>query len=313
MSLFPFSGICPTCRHDHEADKIKWDEMCKQEQRVAELEHQNAELERRLKMWASATGIANAKVFALEREVAELRQQLSSGLSWAGKNVFGNAESIEAVKTALHEAGTIPALKQRIAASADKAASVDHKGWSRADFIERIVLGVAEIPDRDSPEDQPEMMLVTTEELRTIIENVFDAADEDGGIEQETAATVQPVVKTGWLHSIDKCVSKLNKYWMEGRGCTRDLLEIRAYIAGQFSAPQPQAAQSEDSRDAARYRWLRNPDQDVGLVLDKRTEWVPPDDAVPGVGGYWMYEYRAGEELDAAIDAALAQAGKGKS
>lgn len=48
----------------------------------------------------------------------------------------------------------------------------------------------------------------------------------------------------------------------------------------------------ELKRDAARYRWLRNPDQDVALVLDKMT-------------GSGVYEYRAGEELDAAIDSAM--------
>ncbi len=60
-----------------------------------------------------------------------------------------------------------------------------------------------------------------------------------------------------------------------------------------------------EQKDAARYQWLRNPTIDVSLVLDKRTEWVEPDENVAGVGGYWMYEYRAGEELDAAIDAAI--------
>lgn len=60
-------------------------------------------------------------------------------------------------------------------------------------------------------------------------------------------------------------------------------------------------------RDAMRYRWLRAPTTDVALVLDKRTEWVPPDDVVPGVGGHWVYEYRAGDELDAAVDAARKQ------
>lgn len=46
-------------------------------------------------------------------------------------------------------------------------------------------------------------------------------------------------------------------------------------------------------KDAERYRWLRNPDQDAALVLDKMVS--------SGV-----YEYRAGDELDAAIDAAMA-------
>jgi hypothetical protein len=56
------------------------------------------------------------------------------------------------------------------------------EGLSRADFIERIVLSVAEIPDRDSPEDQPEMMLVTDSELRNIVKSALADADEIGGI-----------------------------------------------------------------------------------------------------------------------------------
>ncbi|CUJ58824.1 Uncharacterised protein [Achromobacter xylosoxidans] len=61
-----------------------------------------------------------------------------------------------------------------------------------------------------------------------------------------------------------------------------------------------------DARDAERYRWLRDPQNDPALVLDKRTGYVPADESIPGVGGYHTYEYRAGEELDAAIDAAIA-------
>lgn len=71
-----------------------------------------------------------------------------------------------------------------------------------------------------------------------------------------------------------------------------------------FTAPQPAA---DDARDATRYRWLRDPTTDVSLVLDKQTGWVPPDENIRGVGGYYNYEYRAGDELDAAIDAAMEQ------
>lgn len=62
--------------------------------------------------------------------------------------------------------------------------------------------------------------------------------------------------------------------------------------------------QDADRVDAERYRWLRDPKNDVALVLDKRTGYVPEDEQIPGVGGYHAYEYRAGVELDAAIDAA---------
>lgn len=36
-------------------------------------------------------------------------------------------------------------------------------------FADLVVRAVAELPDRTSPEDQPEMMLVTPDELRAII------------------------------------------------------------------------------------------------------------------------------------------------
>lgn len=57
-------------------------------------------------------------------------------------------------------------------------------------------------------------------------------------------------------------------------------------------------------KDAERYRWLRNPDTDVGLVIDKVTGEIPYDEGTR-TGGYHTYEYRAGEELDTAIDAAM--------
>lgn len=57
-------------------------------------------------------------------------------------------------------------------------------------------------------------------------------------------------------------------------------------------------------RDAKRYRWLRDPENDVALVLDKVVGEQPTEEGIGG-GGYRLYEYRAGDELDAAIDAAL--------
>lgn len=63
------------------------------------------------------------------------------------------------------------------------------------------------------------------------------------------------------------------------------------------AAPTPPEPPADVVRDAERYRWLRNPAQEVGLVLDKRVG--------ESKSGYGIYEYRAGEELDAAIDAAI--------
>ncbi len=46
------------------------------------------------------------------------------------------------------------------------------------DIADEIVLAVCEIPDRNSPDDQPEMMLVTPDELRRIVVAAFDARKE---------------------------------------------------------------------------------------------------------------------------------------
>lgn len=45
-------------------------------------------------------------------------------LSWGGKNVRGDAQSIEAVRVALHQAGTVPELKDMLAEA--RAASPSH-------------------------------------------------------------------------------------------------------------------------------------------------------------------------------------------
>lgn len=78
---------------------------------------------------------------------------------------------------------------------------------------------------------------------------------------------------------------------------------VRPLYAALVSKPWVDLSDME--KDAARYRWLRNPTTDVSLVLDKRTKWIAPDDGVPEVGGHWEYEYRAGDELDEAIDKAI--------
>jgi hypothetical protein len=40
-------------------------------------------------------------------------------------------------------------------------------------FISDVIRDIAELPDKTSPEDQPEMMLVSTAELRAILINNF--------------------------------------------------------------------------------------------------------------------------------------------
>ncbi len=54
-------------------------------------------------------------------------------------------------------------------------------------------------------------------------------------------------------------------------------------------------------KDAERYQWLRNPAIDPGRVIDKRVRHVGPDGETDSID----WEYRGGDELDAAIDAAM--------
>lgn len=52
-------------------------------------------------------------------------------------------------------------------------------------------------------------------------------------------------------------------------------------------------------KDAERYRWLRDDSIDPGAVIDKKV----------GVssGGYPIWEYRSGDDLDSAIDSAMSK------
>lgn len=66
--------------------------------------------------------------------------------------------------------GRIRELEQQLAearAARKECASPDSR--EVATFLGDIVLDVAEIPDRTSPDDQPEIMLVTGEELKRIV------------------------------------------------------------------------------------------------------------------------------------------------
>lgn len=53
-------------------------------------------------------------------------------------------------------------------------------------------------------------------------------------------------------------------------------------------------------KDAARYRWLRDESIDPGAVIDKKVGTFNSED-----GGYPIWEYRAGKDLDDAIDTAM--------
>ena len=82
-------------------------------------------------------------------------------------------------------------------------------------------------------------------------------------------------------------------------------------VQNLLAAQQPEQP-ADLVRDAERYRWLRDPSTDVATVIDKKVGWREYDEQTK-TGGYGIYEYRGGDELDAAIDAARAAQKGGES
>jgi hypothetical protein len=96
--------------------------------------------------------------------------------------------------------------------------------------------------------------------------------------------------------------AQLAKAWSE-LACSDDISAItlaaginQLQRAREAAESQLAAQRERDGRDAARYRWLRD-DPPVELAVRQRTEYGPR------LG--FSYLYLDGEQLDAAIDAAL--------
>lgn len=94
---------------------------------------------------------------AIAREV-EAQAGQNCFLSWGGKNVHGDEASIKAVKAALHDAGTVPELKDRIRDLQAQAGQVAvPEGWTLVRGGEDIQLRRADgkwcgySPEIDSP------------------------------------------------------------------------------------------------------------------------------------------------------------------
>jgi hypothetical protein len=135
----------------------------------------------------------------------------------------------------------------------------------------------------------------------------------------KTAATVQPYrLLSGMPILTDEMLVQI----CNARGWSIDdappFREVaHAFYAEGFhaerpAAPQPQAARSEDSRDAARYRWLRN-ESWAGYNTAKGKPQVAESVVLTRDGAGNVKCILAEDAMDQAIDAALAQAGKEQS
>ena len=112
---------------------------------------------------------------------------------------------------------------------------------------------------------------------------------------------------TGMGNSIDELkrslqneVNRRNQYAMESDELDKQVEALtNSNKACEDCFIEMRAERDALKADAERYRWLRNPDTDPAAVIDKQVPWVNLDGDTQTI-----WEYKAGEELDAAIDAA---------
>lgn len=98
--------------------------------------------------------------------------------------------SMEVVEPGTHVCEFFDVDEVRLLLAAPMVADPAGAAFDREEFIRQVSVGIAEM-DRDSPEDQPGMMLVTPQELQNVMRNAFGSFDEDA--ELAGAATVKAV------------------------------------------------------------------------------------------------------------------------
>ncbi len=134
-------------------------------------------------------------------------------------------------------------LSRKLVESCVARAAAPVSGPSRAEFIKRVLLSVAEIPDRDSPEDHPEMMLVTGDELKGILLSAFEREDEAAPVSEQGAVLGKARVKGDTWFTIP--ADLVDKYALMGYESRSLFLDSRlrsedsqqAYDEGRKSAP----------------------------------------------------------------------------
>ena len=139
--------------------------------------------------------------------------------------------------------------------------------------------------------DESEWQLAPVEATEEMLEAGFQAIEIGGGVTEQAWAAPLAAAPTPSEAPAD--VARYDRLQVES--------EFAALLPGVVYMDEPDGGSptvqeqiKRMARDAERYRWLRNPTTDPALVIDKR---VGPS--------FWDYEYRAGDALDAAIDAAI--------
>ena len=92
----------------------------------------------------------------------------------------------------------------------------------------------------------------------------------------------------------------MDEFYVDGRDASFNLHCLWAWQEQERRHGSLIAEIESLKKDAARYRWLRDESIDPGAVIDKNVGIFNSED-----GGYPIWEYRAGKELDDAIDTAM--------
>jgi hypothetical protein len=89
----------------------------------------------------------------------------------------------------------------------------------------------------------------------------------------------------------------------EAIGALKTRMERDYRIASLVPAPPAQTALTDDARDAARYRWIRDGEKDVFCVIGSNGPWGE-------CGHQEIYDERLDDRIDAALTAAQSEGGK---
>jgi hypothetical protein len=111
------------------------------------------------------------------------------------------------------------------------------------EFITAVIESICEFDDRSSPEDQPEMMLVTADELRNTIRGVEETFSDSGEPVKEPAA---PSLSD---HQLFRMAVQIRELVWDGEPYP-DLLESLRKIQKENSPPAAPALSDEDRSDA---------------------------------------------------------------
>ena len=104
-----------------------------------------------------------------QRPAAQTERDILNDSAWIAGAKFGWNCGVEGTRDLLNQC-IEQRIKDRVEARASLPAPQQATSHVETDWISNVIRDVSELPDRSSPDDEPDMMLVTAAELRSILE-----------------------------------------------------------------------------------------------------------------------------------------------